>query len=230
MKFTEYAMEKLLDLYNNHDHEVGIELKRSNPEKYKDYTTTDCITYALNVLSYAFEKSNNQVAAKHVWSLGEKGTELAKYLVRQHGWKGVYVNPDENHPLDESNEHPYTSHIAITECQYYNIPVHFAVQNYSPTHPLFPGFQKVKKHAPKTKVNNIDIKSLSRVKFGVGISRGGKHVWLFSKGKVYEVHWDTIGKDLYEATNLKDYHWLSSIIVIPHDQGIYLSATSKVKC
>ena len=31
--FTDYAQEKLLDLFANHDHEVGSELKKLEPEK-----------------------------------------------------------------------------------------------------------------------------------------------------------------------------------------------------
>jgi len=47
---------------------------------------------------------------------------------------------------------------------------------------------------------------------------------------VYEVHWNDIGADLYEATNLKSYAWLSGAIIIPSDQAAFLSASSKLKC
>ncbi|MEA1933833.1 MAG: hypothetical protein U9N60_05310 [Thermodesulfobacteriota bacterium] len=58
---------------------------------------------------------------------------------------------------------------------------------------------------------------LKKVKFAVGVSRGGKHTWLYSLGKVYEVHWDKIGAELYEVTNLEDYAWLSGALVVPPD-------------
>lgn len=95
--FTNFAYEKMMDLYLNHADEVGIDLKKKFPAKYKDYKATDCITYSLNVISYAFEKAGNRSAGKHVWKLGAHGTDLAKYLVNTHKWKGVYINPDHKH-------------------------------------------------------------------------------------------------------------------------------------
>jgi hypothetical protein len=71
---------------------VGSELFKTDPGKYKSYAVTDCITYALNVIAYAFEKCGNGKAAKAVWELGGKGTDLAVYLVKRHNWKGVYLN------------------------------------------------------------------------------------------------------------------------------------------
>lgn len=85
--FSEHAHEKLIDLFDNHSHEVGSELKKKNPDKYKDYESTDCITYSLNVISYAFKKLGHEDAAKRIWKLGGKGTDLAKYLVDFHNWK-----------------------------------------------------------------------------------------------------------------------------------------------
>ncbi len=66
--------------------------------------------------------------------------------------------------------------------------------------------------------------------FGFGLSKGGMHTWVFSKGKVYEVHWDKIGSELYEATPLRRFPWLSGAIIIPPDQAAFLAATSKLKC
>jgi hypothetical protein len=71
--FTDYAEEKLFDLYNNHDHEVGSELKKLEPEKYKNLKSTDCITYALNVMSYSFKSIGDEISAKKIWTLGKKG-------------------------------------------------------------------------------------------------------------------------------------------------------------
>ena len=79
--FSDHAHDKLIDLFNNHSHEVGSELKKQDPNKYKDYKSTDCITYSLNVISYAFNKVGNTDAERRVWKLGGKGTDLAKYLV-----------------------------------------------------------------------------------------------------------------------------------------------------
>lgn len=228
--YSDFAVEKLLDLYKDHSHEVGIQMKKLFPSKYKDYDSTDCITYALNVISYAFDKSGNTKTAKHVWSLGERGADLAKYLVSIHAWKGVYLNPDAKHPQDGASEHTYSSYLVDKTCKYYQIPMSYRVDNYNPTSKSHPSFKKVNRKAGVTILNKVDIESLEKVKFGFGISRGGKHTWLFSEGLVYEVHWDKVGIELYEASSLRTYPWLSGALVIPDDQASYLSNVSKVKC
>lgn len=228
--FSEYASEKLIELFNNHSHEVGSELKEKDPVKYKEYESTDCITYSLRVISYAFEKLGKVEAARKVWKLGGKGTDLAKYLVDSHSWKGIYINPDSKHPVDANSEHTYTSHLATQKCKYYQIPLEYKVQNYTITPKTHSAFQKLNKSASVSKLNEIDILSLEQVKFGFGISKGGMHTWVFSKGKVYEVHWDKIGSELYEATSLRSFGWLSGAIVVPFYQSALLSVSSKLKC
>ena len=86
--FSDYALEKLTDLYKNHSHEVGSELKKADPVTYKSYESTDCITYALNVIGYAFKKVGNEKAAKKAWTLGKHGTDLAAFLVNEHKMEG----------------------------------------------------------------------------------------------------------------------------------------------
>ena len=103
--FSELAREKMMEFFNNHAHEVGSELRKAQPDKYKDYTPTDCISYCLNVISYAFKAQGNAEVASQVWKLGKRGTDLAKYLVDVQKWKGVYVNPDSIHPADANSEH-----------------------------------------------------------------------------------------------------------------------------
>jgi len=227
--FTEHAHDKMMDLFKNHTNEVGRELKILEPVKYKGYKSTDCITYILNVLSYAFERNGNAVAAKHVWTLGKRGTELAKYLVTQHGWKGVYINPDSAHPIDADAEHNYTSHIATKTCKYYQIPLAYKVQNYNVTAKTHVSFQMLNKKSVTT-LNPLGIASLNKVKFGFGVSRGGMHTWMFSKGKVYEVHWDQVGSGLYGTVRLKKFGWISGAIVIPKDQSAFLAISTKLKC
>lgn len=165
-----------------------------------------------------------------MWKLGQHGTELAAYLVNQHRWKGIYINPDINHPLDADSEHAYTSYLASKTCRYYKIPLEYKVTNYSVTPKTNLAFQKLNKNRNLTKLNTIDMTSLSLVKFGFGVSRGGRHTWVFSKGKVYEVHWDKIGDKLYEASSLITYPWISGAIVIPPDQVAFIAASAKLKC
>ncbi len=91
-------------------------------------------------------------------------------------------------------------------------------------------FRALNKNREITTLNSIDIASLELVKFGFGVSRGGRHIWLFSLGKVYEVYWDTIGKDLHEASSLRTYPWLSGAIVVSADQASALVPSTILKC
>lgn len=228
--FSDFALEKLLDLYAHHTHEVGSELRKTDPEKYKSLTPTDCITYALNVIGYAFEKSGDPQAAKAVWRLGEHGTELAVYLVEHHRWSGVYINPDVNHPLDADSEHSYSHQLALETCNYYRIPLDYQVINYSVTPVSHPAFGRLNPRLGATPLNSIDITSLDQVSFGFGVSRGGRHTWLLSKGKVYEVHWNGIGDTLYERSPLQSYPWLSGAVTVPPDQARLLAISAQLKC
>lgn len=169
-------------------------------------------------------------AAKKVWELGERGTDLAKYLVKTHKWKGIYINPDSKHPVDSNSEHTYTSHLASKTCKYYKIPLEYKVHNYTITPKSHPSFQKLNKTAPVTTLNPLGITSLGLVKFGFGVSKGGEHTWVFSKGNVYEVHWDKIGTELHEKTPLRMFPWLSGAIVVPPDQALLLASSARMKC
>ena len=234
-KFTDYALAKMMDLFHHHDHEVGSQLKKAEPYEYKDYQATDCITYVLNVLTHAFNEVGDEKSAKRAWRLGAHGTELAKYLVKKHHWKAVYINPDSVHPRDaaadtvrRSQEHTYSSLVALRKHTYYDIPLEYAVQDYCVTPADHESFQVVNKSKPATLHNETDIAGLEQVEFGFGISRGGMHTWLFSKGNIYEVHWNSIGDGLYEATPIRIFPWLSGAIVIPPGQAGHLAASSKL--
>jgi len=96
-------------------------------------------------------------------------------------------------------------------------------KNDSVTPNTHPAFQKLNKTAPATALNDIDIKSLEQVKFGFVISKGGMHSWMFSKGYVYEVHWDKVGSELYEATPLRIFLRISGVIVVPFEQAAHLT-------
>jgi len=227
--FSDHARDKLLDLYVSHSHEVGRELKKSDPTTYAAYKATDCITYALNVLTYAFEQIGDKGAASEIWKKGNKGSTLSTYLVKNKKWSGIYINPDVNHPVDRDAEHVYSNYMADKHCTYYAIPIKYKAVNYAPTAASDPAFQAVSKHAPATKLNTVDIGILDTVRFGFGMSRGGMHTWLFSLGSVYEVHWDQIGPTLYEKSSLDVFGWLSGSIVVPPDETPKLKM-AEVKC
>lgn len=140
MGYSEEAYKKMIDLYNNHSHECGSQIISTCPGK----TPTDCITYVINVLSYAFEKSGDKAASSRVKELGKYGTGLAAYLVSDRGWKAVYINPDVNHPRDKKYEHVKTYNEVKAKLPYYNIPIDHIVVNYTPTSKSDPNFVSFK--------------------------------------------------------------------------------------
>jgi len=186
--FTDLAYTKMIDLFNNHSHKVGSQVASAYPGK----TPTNCIIYVINVLKYAFEKSGDKAAAKKVGELAEYGTDLASYLVNQHKWKGIYYNPDVNHPRDGDLEHPFSYYKRVLlSKQYYKVPISRAVINYKPTPKTdgnYKSFSRIGGSKEPTVKSTDQIEKLKKIKFAVGISRSGKHTWLYSLGKVYEVH------------------------------------------
>lgn len=231
------AKNKALDLYRNHSHEVGSELKRKYPKKYEKYESTDCITYVLKVLSHAYKEIGNTQMSKDIWFMGKenkgadfKGTTLAKRLVNNKNWAGIYVSPDSIHPTDGDKEHTYAAYRA-KKCKYSldNVPIKHLVVDYKPTSKQHPKFQALYPTLGVRKLNEIDYKTLEKIPFGFGLSRGGSHCWIFIEGYVYEVHWDLIGSGLYEKRSLKNFPWLSSAIFVPSDVAANLNLV-KLKC
>jgi hypothetical protein len=151
--FSEHARERLLELYNKHDHEVGRVLKEEHSELYKAFTPTDCITYALNVITYAYKKTNNDEAARQVKKLGAHGHRVSEYLVTKQRWVGVYISPDVTHPVDGSREHTFANQLVNKTCTYYQVPIKYRAVNYNPTPKDDPNFQKLNKKAPETSLN-----------------------------------------------------------------------------
>lgn len=208
----------MVGLYNHHDHEVGSQVRSGHPDKQ----ATDCITYVINVLKYAYESVGRKNVARQVGSLGAYGTKLAKYL-QGLGWVGVYWNPDTNHPRDGDVEHPYAYGKAAKLRVYYGIRVdHFAI-DFNPTSASDPNYKTFANRSKEPTPLNLDgYNTLKTVKFGYGVARGGKHTFLFSEGYVYEVHWEVVGPEgLYERTELRDWDWLDGMIMVPPDNGVY---------
>ena len=176
-----------------------------------------------------------RASAAKIAKLGEYGTKLAAHLVNTHKWTGIYYNPDVNHPRDGNLEHTYSYYKKVVlSKQYYKIPISYWVINYKPTPKIngnYKSFSGIGGSKDLTKKDVSQLDMLKKVKFAVGVSRGGKHTWLYSFGKVYEVHWDKIGAELYEATNLEDYAWLSGALVVPPDAivaGIFDNIWEKI--
>lgn len=225
--FSKHAIDKITDIVTNGSQHVGTQLKLANVKKYEDYVASDCITMAIWVLKYAFRQTGNTSATKKVGILGDKGTELAKYLIDTLNWKAVYYNPDVNHPMDGDGEHISSYYQQVkASCSYSvsKVPVTHRVINYNPS------ASRVTPYLGLTKKTVVDYNLFRSVPFGVGMSRGGTHVWLYSYGKVYESHWDReFNNGLYTAMQLSSFPWLSGIIVVPPDAHNLL-LMSKVKC
>jgi hypothetical protein len=224
---SQHAVEKINDIMANHSNHVGSQLKKRNPDQYKNHIASDCITMAIWVLKYAFEKSLRPDIARQVGSLGHKGTELAKYLINTHRWSGVYYNPDVNHPYDSSGEHISSYYLQVKKSCTYSVskvPVSHSLINYEPS-----GITVSPNIGPTTRIET-DYNTFQRIPFGLGMSRGGTHVWLYSYGDVYESHWENNANDgLYTAIPLRNFAWASGIIVIPPDSQPLLNVT-KLNC
>lgn len=237
MGFSAVAVEVMRERMKGYKNRVGSLLKQEYPSLYKDYEATDCITFVLNVLQEAFKKQGKDQISKDLISYGmaKRGNDvkpqfygdlLAKKLIEKHQWQGIYLTPDRYHPTDGENEHPYVSRIAINKCSYYKVPVQYLAINYKPTPKTHDQFQALTSHKARA-LDKIALSGLEKIQFGFGISRGGLHTWLFSKGKVYEVHWEEVGAKLYDATHITDFKWLSSLIAVPPDASTSLKL---IKC
>lgn len=197
--FSDHATAKLLQLYNHHDGQVGSKLKESNPEAYRNYEATNCITYVKQVLLHAYRASGRDEFAqrleRHIAKVDQAGTKVASFLVSEDNWTGVFTNPDTTYPDDEAAE--ATRKLRRT-CKYYNVPISFKLVDYAP------GMNtKLEANEP---LASIQYNRMVSVKFGFGCSAGGYHTWLYSYGYVYEVHYlEPPGPGLYERTMLSTF-------------------------
>jgi len=223
--FSDKAQFKLLDLFAHHENEVGSQLYKEDPVKYHNYKQTDCITYGMNCMTYAFTELGDADAAKQIWHYIVSGTDVAAYLVQVYNWECIYINADTRNPADGDSEHPFSYQIATKYCKYYKLPVSFMAVDYNPT----PSSDALPITNP-TPENDVDIGLLSQIKFGFGLSRGAMHTWVFSEGFVYEVHWCGIGDSLYEKTPLKGFEWLSGALVVPPETARALRAAGLRAC
>lgn len=236
--FSKIAKKHALNLYENHPNEVGSFLYKTNRSYYDSngYQPTDCITYALKVISRALKETGNTEKANAVLKKGERGVDTANFLVKELGWEAVYINADINHPRDGDYKHPlaYLEQVKKNST-YYGIPVHHSMTNYRPTDKesaqeqgLWRIYKSKGLKVGQTEMNIVDYKSMKEIPFGFGLSSGGMHIWLFIHGDVYEVHWEGIGNSLYSKTALRSYSWLSGLIVVPRDSKNLLKSLPKV--
>ena len=207
---------RMLYLYNNHSTECGTNYE--NPPE--GFTLTDCIIYCTTVIEWAYNQLGQKDIAKKISTMTDDGIELAKYL-NSIGWVSIYWNPDARNPRDDDSEHPdsYKNHVLKNSVYDNGLAISHSVINYNPTQ-----LSEEKKNR-QTKKDSTGLDKLNKVEFGFGNARGGKHTFLFSKGDVYEVHWEGIGTSvngpdgLYEKSPFVDYGWLSGSLTLPPDNG-----------
>ncbi len=214
MNFSDIAVKNMLARQSNTTNKVGRELKKAEPAKYQNFEATDCITFVLNVLRETYKDAGDGITADNLISYGMAsrggskkkfyGDLLAKTLVEKHKWKAIYLTPDRFHPSDGNKEHTYATHLVMKSCRYSDIPVSYTAIDYNPLPKTHRKFQTLFPFKAR-RLNLVDLKVLNGIKFGFGISRRGLHTWLFSKGWIYEVHWDQVGSKLYEKRTIKTF-------------------------
>jgi RHS repeat-associated protein len=226
--FSEYAEEKMWDLFQHHDDEVGSEF----PGDKQGRKDTNCTIYVTNVLEYAFEKTGRKDIAKRIHAMKQaSGVQIGELLLSL-GWKAHYWNPDVREPRnDESPVNPKTG-VKIygikehTSSYQYALKTHTYAQghltlsgfivNYGLTshrtrtvwgvtvipNPLgVPGAVPVPYPDRYTPQDNIAVLNrFKQVRFAFLTSLSGWHNFLYSFGYVFEVHWTRQRDDLYQRS------------------------------
>jgi hypothetical protein len=170
-RYNDYALDKIQTLLDTRADQVGRLYEGDKTGKGQ----TDCITFVMQVLVYAYEKLGLKEVAQAVKNRAKKGTALAEYLVTKRTWKAHYWNPDTRHPGDNDNEHPYSYLLAVKHKRYYKIPLAGAIIDYNPT-PL---------RKNQTQAKTIALAHFKLVPFAVGIARGGvAHLFVFVRAGV----------------------------------------------
>ena len=205
--FSQYAENKMWELFKHHDDQVG----NRYPGDHQGKSVTDCTIYVCQTLEYAFEQMGQTDRSRVIHGFRTKsGRDMALYLVSI-GWNAYYWNPDVKNPRDGDQEHPFAYQQALKNKHYKNVPVEDKmIVNYNLT-----------SHGRRQ--NDMDaFNKLSRVRFAYVLARGATHNFLLSYGMVFEVHWDKIGDGLYERSPFYTFEWLDGVVVVPPDAGFSL--------
>lgn len=210
--FSDYAHEKMWDLYKNRANYVG----RYYPYDKQGKEDTDCYTYVYQVLVYAYKKIGRPDVARQLGDYSRHGTSVAKYLISL-GWTGNYWNPDVDNPHDgDTKELRGSFYIAKrTGKSWGGTPVTGFIVNFRPSPQ---GWIMWLRRIPPTTKNYGAFDRLSKVKFAYGITWKDRHTFLYSWGEVFEVHWDRID-DVYGKVPFYTYEWNAGLMITPPDSG-----------
>lgn len=250
-QFSDVAVKHMVEMKDDYKNQVGT--KYTGDEPIGNLAKIDCFRYTRQVLIDAFRQLGNTESASEIDRLFEDGGDVAKYLVEELGWVSYFWNPDVRLPADGSSVHPYSAQQAHRQKRHYYrhpgqypskfVPVQNFVLNYRPTpKSVFEDMTGTDlSNKNETKKNLIGVEHLKSIDFCYGITNGAVHTFLFSKGDVYEVHWDQYGptssdpderslegdNQLYEVSdfyeNFSNYEkdgWLSGVLVCPPDSNI----------
>lgn len=230
---TDHCYAKMWALYRNHDNEVGSEFKGQR----RNRSLTNCVIYVFNVINYGYSKiSRNDVLAqlKNMFPR-QDGMELAKYLTTLK-WKAHYWNPDVFSPRDGNSEHVVSFKTCLSTEKYYGVSINGLIVGYNKQEKFktehrgwFWPFGEDVKVSTEDPANIEVFQNLKKVRFCVGINRGGTHCFVMSYGKVVEVHWDKEGPQLYGQTDFYGYEWNSGILLTPPDSSFVSRSIAAVK-
>lgn len=229
--FSKIARKNMLVRHNDTGKVVGSQLALAMESKYpgfyQGYRVTDCITFVWRVLNETYTQLGRPDIPKALLNVARVkrhgrltkdlyGDLLAKALVDLYGWTAIYLTPDQNRPRDGIHDHIKNARSVQKHCIHASIPVKYFVFDYGPTSRNNKNFASFTL-GEETNFNEIGMKSLMTIPFGFGLSSKGIHTWLFSEGKVFEVHWADQSPYVHEVHWLSGFEWNSNLLVVPPD-------------
>jgi RHS repeat-associated protein len=137
----------------------------------------------------------------------KRGTALLKSLHDKEQWKTVYVaTSKEDEKIEKSKnvrkEGVYPAHKQTPEA--FKTPVDYFIER----------LDKPKSQGAASKYN---LNQLRKVSFGIGVVESGRHTFVLSYGKVYEVHWEENSRSakLFEVSTLEKFmsDWKQSAVI-----------------
>ncbi len=231
--FSTYCFDSMWDYYRTPEDEVGSEFR--GPRRNR--AITNCVIYVYNVLNNGYTKLGRASVVDQLKRMfpRQDGMELSRYLVAQ-SWKAHYWNPDVYKPRDGLGEHTVSFTTAVATAKYYGVSLSGLIVGYNKQEkhkttppPWYWPFGDGVKVSTEDPDNLAVFENLKKVRFCVGMNKGGTHCFLMSYGEVLEVHWDQEGTKLYGKSNFFGYEWNSGIILTPPDSNFTSRSIAAVK-
>jgi hypothetical protein len=231
--FSNYCYDSMLDYYRTPEDEVGSKFGGAR----RNRAITNCVIYVYNVLNVGYTKLGRSDVVRQLKAMfpRQDGMELSRYLVGQQ-WSAHYWNPDVYKPRDGLGEHTVSFTNAVDTAEYYGVKLSGLIVGYNKQEkskatppPWYWPFGEGVKVSTEDPDNLAVFEDLKKVKFCVGINKGGTHCFLMSYGEVLEVHWKEEGPKLYGKTNFYGYGWNSGVVLTPPDSSFASRSIAAVK-